>query len=129
MVQNICTHFSPNPINIPSTSQASVLIPYYSFPTPQSLSDPSVEATLRGLGFGYRAKYIQKTAASLCATHSDPQKWLLSLRDTPTAEAREELLKLAGVGPKVADCILLMSLDKVCLCSHKSVSKADSHPK
>lgn len=40
-------------------------------------------------------------------------KWLNSLRTRSTDEAREELLKLMGVGRKVADCILLMSLDKV----------------
>ena len=42
-----------------------------------------------------------------------PEKWLYSLRGMSTAGAREELLKLMGVGRKVADCILLMSLDKV----------------
>ena len=41
------------------------------------------------------------------------EKWLMGLRNKPTAEAREELLKFVGVGRKVADCILLMSLDKV----------------
>lgn len=112
MVQNLCTHFSPVLLNHPSDS-VTLMTPYHPFPSPQALSDPSVEATLRGLGFGYRAKYIQKTAALLCENHSDPQKWLLGLRNVPTAEAREELLQLAGVGPKVADCILLMSLDKV----------------
>ena len=112
MVQNLCTHFSPALIRLPSESPDTA-IPYHSFPSPQSLADPSVEATLRSLGFGYRAKYIQKTAALLCSAHDDPQKWLLGLRDVPTEQAREELLKLAGVGPKVADCILLMSLDKV----------------
>jgi N-glycosylase/DNA lyase len=112
MVQNLCTHFSPPLLSLPSDTPQTV-VPYHPFPAPQTLADPSVEATLRGLGFGYRAKYIQKTAALLCEMHGDPQKWLLGLREVPTEQAREELLKLAGVGPKVADCILLMSLDKV----------------
>lgn len=116
MVQNLCVHFSPPLLTYPSESDAPS-IPYHPFPTPQALADPSVEAVLRGLGFGYRAKYIQKTAAILCETHADPQRWLLSLREMPVEQAREELLKFAGVGPKVADCILLMSLDKVNTCS------------
>ena len=41
------------------------------------------------------------------------QSALVALRERSTDEAREELLKLMGVGRKVADCILLMSLDKV----------------
>lgn len=43
----------------------------------------------------------------------DPESWLLTLRQRSTEEAREELLKFVGVGRKVADCVLLMSLDKV----------------
>jgi N-glycosylase/DNA lyase len=39
--------------------------------------------------------------------------WLRQLRNLSTPTAREELLKFVGVGRKVADCILLMSLDKV----------------
>lgn len=39
--------------------------------------------------------------------------WLRQLRNLSTTAAREELLKFVGVGRKVADCILLMSLDKV----------------
>lgn len=91
----------------------SVPLKYHPFPPPHALSDPSIEATLRELGFGYRAKYIQKTAALLCERHADPQKWLMSLRAKELQEARASLLELSGVGPKVADCILLMSLDKV----------------
>ena len=86
---------------------------YYPFPPPSALAHPNVERKLRELGFGYRAKYIQKTCAMLCEAHEDPIKWLTSLRAIPTHDAREELLKLHGVGPKVADCILLMALDKV----------------
>ena len=37
---------------------------------------------------------------------------MYSLRCLPYDEAKAELLKLSGIGPKVADCILLMSLDQ-----------------
>ncbi|TFY64686.1 hypothetical protein EVJ58_g2460 [Rhodofomes roseus] len=47
--------------------------------------------------------------------------WLHTLRSMSTSEAREELLKLMGVGRKVADCILLMSLDKIAM-KHYGVS-------
>jgi N-glycosylase/DNA lyase len=95
---------------------------YYPFPSPSRLSSPDVAATLRSLGFGYRADFIQKTAKMLCDAHGagpspkgkeGPETWLDTLREMTTADARQELLKLMGVGRKVADCILLMSLDKV----------------
>ena len=44
--------------------------------------------------------------------HTSPEAYLLSLRGLTYEEARSALLPLAGVGPKVADCICLMSLDK-----------------
>ena len=69
-----------------------------------------IEDNLRKLGFGYRAAYISKTAKQL--QESGGKKYLLSLRKKSYTEAREDLLKLSGIGPKVADCILLMSLDK-----------------
>jgi endonuclease III len=50
--------------------------------------------------------------------------WLQTLRLMSTDEAREELLKFVGVGRKVADCVLLMSLDKVRVvscCLHTSL--------
>lgn len=112
MVQNLCTHFSPPLLAIPGEDPSSSTT-YHAFPSPEALSDVSVEAKLRELGFGYRAKYIQKTAAHLCATHTDPRAWLTSLRELDVIAARAALLELSGVGPKVADCVLLMSLDKV----------------
>jgi len=96
---------------------------FHPFPPPSRLSTPDIAATLRSLGFGYRADFIQKTAKMLVDAHSvsvkgkeGPEKWLDTLRGMSTADAREELLKLMGVGRKVADCILLMSLDKVRKC-------------
>jgi N-glycosylase/DNA lyase len=95
---------------------------YHPFPPPSQLSSPDVAAKLRSLGFGYRADFIQKTAKMLCEAYGvgpsskgkeGPERWLYSLRKMTTMDARQELLKLMGVGRKVADCILLMSLDKV----------------
>jgi N-glycosylase/DNA lyase len=99
---------------------------FHPFPPPSRLSAPDVAATLRSLGFGYRADFIQKTAKMLVDVHGvsakevdGPEKWLHSLRSMSTADALEELLKLMGVGRKVADCILLMSLDKVRTCKRR----------
>ncbi|KZO97918.1 DNA glycosylase, partial [Calocera viscosa TUFC12733] len=91
-------------------------VAYRPFPGPEALASPEVEPRLRELGFGYRAKYIQGTAAALVArasgTKHTPREWLGALRLLPLPEARAALLALPGVGPKVADCVLLMSLDQ-----------------
>ena len=114
MVQNLCIHFSA-PLPIPASTDLSAQT-FHPFPPPSVLADASVSNKLRGLGFGYRAAYIQRTAAMLIEEHETDDgvyEFLLSLRSKSTTEARNELLKLMGVGRKVADCILLMSLDKV----------------
>jgi len=102
--------------------------PYHDFPEAQALAHDGVEAKLRALGFGYRAKYIHQTA---CMVAAKPKGWLDSLRNPespvlgvkaqPGGEwspegregyraAHEQLLTLQGVGPKVADCVCLMGL-------------------
>lgn len=58
-----------------------------------------VEANLRQLGFGYRAKFIQKSASQIIEFGGD--KWFKSLQDMEYNEARQELMKLTGIGPKV----------------------------
>jgi len=83
---------------------------YYTFPTVEALAQDGVEDTLRKLGFGYRAKYIEESARRLISLGGE--KYLYNLRDMEYKEARENLLTLSGIGPKVADCILLMSLDQ-----------------
>ncbi|KAK0210907.1 DNA glycosylase, partial [Desarmillaria ectypa] len=127
MVQSLCKYYSPELLSLHDPSGRETHS-YHPFPPPSALAAPSVTATLRSLGFGYRAGYIQKTAQMLVDTHGtiedgrEPSElWLESLRDLATADARTELLKLMGVGRKVADCILLMSLDK------KEVIPVDTH--
>ena len=89
---------------------------YHLFPPPHALGT-NLEPTLRKLGFGYRAGFLESTLQTLRKRHgSDPgqiEAGLARLRETDVSEVREELLGLKGVGRKVADCVMLMSLDKV----------------
>ncbi|KAG7663360.1 OGG1 [[Candida] subhashii] len=85
---------------------------YYSFPSPKELSALDVESKLRELGFGYRAKYIHKTALQFVNDPNITLDKLMELRESDHQTAHDFLLQLTGVGPKVADCICLMSLDK-----------------
>eukprot|EP00045_Choanoeca_perplexa_P023182 m.12553 g.12553 ORF g.12553 m.12553 type:complete len:421 (-) comp9977_c0_seq1:101-1363(-) len=84
-------------------------IDLYQFPSLDQLKI-ATEKDLRDFGFGYRAKFIVQTCTKLVELGGEP--YLLKLRCKPAAEVREELLQLAGVGPKVADCIALFSLDQ-----------------
>ncbi|XP_030641131.1 N-glycosylase/DNA lyase [Chanos chanos] len=85
---------------------------YHDFPSIHALADSSVEARLRDLGFGYRARFLQQSARVILDSHGPD--WLSSLRSAPYLQARDALRTLPGVGPKVADCVCLMSLDKSC---------------
>lgn len=90
-------------------------IDYYSFPSAQTLaSSPAVETKLRELGFGYRARYIYQTALMLTDGSSKDLSVarLHELRGEDYESCVDFLIKLSGVGPKVADCICLMALDK-----------------
>jgi len=82
---------------------------YFDFPSPQALAEPAVEQKLRQLGFGYRAKYIQATAHIIA--HQKPAEWLTSLRRETYPTAKESLLQLPGVGPKVADCVVCIPIE------------------
>ena len=82
---------------------------YYLFPTPEQLSKATVE-DLRGLGLGFRDKRIYNTTKLILDKSIDLEK-ITSMPNTDLM--REELLKLDGVGPKVADCILLFALKRV----------------
>lgn len=82
---------------------------YYSFPTVSELSSASLDI-LEFMGLGYRAKYIKNTVQKILDNGSEA--WLESLKEKTTDEIRQELIKLDGIGPKVADCILLFAFNR-----------------
>lgn len=84
---------------------------FFAFPTLEQLS-AATEAELREMGFGYRAKYVTGSVAALMSKPNGGEDWLLGLRHVPYREASRELCTLPGIGPKVAACACLFSLDK-----------------
>ena len=78
---------------------------YYTFPTAKALKDVTVQE-YRELGLGFRDIRLYETTHMILDKKVD----LESMNNNPnTMEVREQLLSLSGVGPKVADCILLFS--------------------
>ncbi|CAF0752892.1 unnamed protein product [Adineta steineri] len=86
-------------------------IVYHQFPTIDELDKSNLETRLRELNFGYRARYIQQAVKYLKYTINDIT-FFDRLKSLSVKEARTELLKIMGVGRKVSDCVLLMSLGK-----------------
>lgn len=78
---------------------------YFTFPTPKQLSKASIE-DLRKLGLGFRDVRVYNTTKMILEKQVDLER-LVTLDNSNAI--REELLKLDGVGPKVADCIMLFS--------------------
>ena len=77
---------------------------YYTFPTIDELSQASVK-NLKDLGLGFRDRYVYETTKKI----KEGKINLENLKQEPTNEVRKQLLTLTGVGPKVADCIMLFS--------------------
>lgn len=81
---------------------------YYTFPTAQELSKASIE-DLRSLGLGFRDKRIYETTQKIKNNEFNLEQ-IKEIKDTNLI--REKLETLPGVGPKVADCILLFGLKR-----------------
>lgn len=81
---------------------------FYTFPGLKSLCNASMQDLL-SCGLGYRAKFVSSVAKHI----SDNQINIEFLKKIKYEIAKEELLKLDGVGEKIADCILLFSFDKL----------------
>ncbi|MCM1043295.1 MAG: hypothetical protein NC350_03690 [Corallococcus sp.] len=77
----------------------------YAFPTLETLASISEEEYAR-LGAGYRARYLNETANAMLKFDID------SLSGMETYVARKTLLGFCGIGPKVADCILLFGMHR-----------------
>lgn len=78
---------------------------YYTFPTVEALSTASIE-DLRELGLGFRDKYIFETTKKIKSEEVSLEEMKT---EKDTTKVRNKLLTLSGVGPKVADCVLLFS--------------------
>lgn len=77
----------------------------HGFPEPEAVSTLT-EHRLREMGFGYRAPFVVKLAQGFATGLWDSP----GFREGTTEELRKRLMALPGVGPKVADCVLLFSL-------------------
>ena len=80
----------------------------YSFPTPKALAALSMEQ-LSGCSLGYRDKYVHQAAMDVASGAVNPDSW----RSLSDEALMEELLKLYGVGVKVANCEILFGCHRL----------------
>lgn len=80
----------------------------YTFPSAARLSDLSVE-DLAPLKSGFRAKYLIDAAQRVSSGEINLDEVLVM----PIDEARQRLMKIKGVGPKVAECALLYGMHRL----------------
>lgn len=100
-IDNICQSYGERLVNARGET-------FHAFPAPKALAGLD-EDGLMACNLGYRSKYVVRTARSVADGECDLEK----LSRMPYTQAREELLKLFGVGEKVADCICLFALHKL----------------
>ena len=81
---------------------------FFLFPEPKRLANATLQE-LNECKLGYRAKYVLDTSRIIASQEIDFDK----LKKVNYQETKELLLKLPGVGDKVADCIMLFSLEKL----------------
>jgi len=81
---------------------------FFLFPKPHTLACASIN-DLQECGLGYRTRYVKDTSLFVSTGKIDFDY----LKKADYKTAKESLLKLPGVGNKVADCIMLFSLEKL----------------
>ena len=81
---------------------------FFLFPKPEKLANASI-TDIAKCGLGYRTKYVKKAAIAV----DNGMINFSSLKKLDYQEARDSLCQVFGIGKKVADCILLFSLDKL----------------
>lgn len=98
IVNNLCERFGKR---IPSPDER----PLYAFPKIEAIACAS-EAELRECKMGFRAAFLKQTAQTILSKKIS----LSELANLPIEKAREVLMSFPGVGPKIANCVLLFSL-------------------
>ena len=81
---------------------------FFLFPKPEKLAKASI-SEITDCGVGYRAKFIKEAAKMMVSKKIDFEY----LKKCNYQEAKESICQIPGVGNKVADCIMLFSLDKL----------------
>jgi N-glycosylase/DNA lyase len=96
--------------NIPRIKKiiASMRSYFGGFPKATQIASENVE-NLKQFKLGYRAEYIANAAKRVTSGETD----LTSIAEMPYSSAKKELLKILGVGSKVADCVLLFGMHKL----------------
>jgi N-glycosylase/DNA lyase len=80
----------------------------YTFPSPQRVARAS-EKQLRQCKLGYRAKNLRATAQLVGSGERDLEAWYA----LPDDQLRERLCELPGVGPKIANCVMLFAYERL----------------
>lgn len=83
-------------------------IDFFTFPSAADINKASVDE-LRACGLGYRTKAIKAAAYSIASGRLDFDL----LKKVSYYESKKELLQVYGIGNKIADCVLLFSLEKL----------------
>lgn len=78
------------------------------FPFAHLLAQAS-EKDLRNCKLGYRAKNVRATAQLVSSGHANLEAW----SELSNAELRKQLCALPGVGPKVANCVMLFAYERL----------------
>jgi len=81
---------------------------FFLFPKPEKLANASI-TDIAKCGLGYRTKYVKKASIAV----DNGMINFSSLKKLDYQEARDSLCQVFGIGKKVADCILLFSLNKL----------------
>ena len=81
-------------------------IEYYAFPTIEKMAEKS-SGFYKSLSLGYRADYIYKLSLEMKNGFT-----ISKLSGLSTPELKRALLKIYGVGPKVADCVMLFGFHR-----------------
>jgi N-glycosylase/DNA lyase len=81
---------------------------FFLFPNPEKLSKASINE-IKSCGVGYRAKFIKEAAKIILLKKIDFDY----LKKCNYQDAKENICQIPGVGNKVADCVMLFSLNKL----------------